>query len=60
MYDEGTTGTGHKTRVVAAKLTPPEYAMVKEAAAKELLPISIYIRRILLHPQNGGGGRAAA
>jgi hypothetical protein len=31
----------------------PPYAKVREAAAKELLPI-FYVRCILLHPQSGG------
>ena len=57
--NEETTDAG-RTKSIAAKVTPLEYARLKEAAAKELPPVSTYIRRILLHPQSGGSGRGAA
>ena len=49
MNDGEKTEAGQKTRVLYTRLTPPEYVKVREAAAKELLPVSIYIRRMLLH-----------
>lgn len=59
MSDGETTEAGQKTMVLATRLTPPEYVKVKAAAAKELLPVSIYIRRMLLHPDSGGRAAAA-
>lgn len=46
-------------RVIATRVSPALAAQVEAAAAKELLPISIFIRR-LLHLHINGDGRAAA